>query len=151
MRSSTQRHKYVGGSVSRHNPSRYAKQVVYFITDGDAIKIGVASDVNDRREKLQVGNPRPLRILKTLQGSHSLEYELHHRFKKHHVRGEWFKADSTILKFIGVEEHEFSGTSKVSEDSTPVIRAHDNPFVSIQPSKVRLIESAKAMSNFYTT
>jgi hypothetical protein len=66
-------------------------QCVYFITDGEFIKIGVAVDPQKRLNGLQTGNPRQLRLLGTVPGGTSLERGLHACFQARHVHGEWFR------------------------------------------------------------
>jgi hypothetical protein len=68
---------------------------VYFISDGQFIKIGKANNVEKRMKELQIGNPHKLKILKIIKCSneHSA-YELERFFHSilHSVNksGEWF-------------------------------------------------------------
>jgi len=69
---------------------------VYFITDGDAVKIGKTSGwASERLKGLQVGNPRELKLLmvavaRGVDGTH-LEHMFHERFANYRIRGEWFE------------------------------------------------------------
>lgn len=65
---------------------------VYFISDGDYVKIGVATHVNERLRQLQTGNPRKLTLIKVLKSEkpYELENNLHDIFEKYRVNGEWF-------------------------------------------------------------
>jgi hypothetical protein len=72
---------------------------VYFFRAGDAIKIGVTRDVERRRRALATGSAVPLELLATLPGGRRLEKRLHERFKRFHVRGEWFRADEELLRY----------------------------------------------------
>lgn len=65
---------------------------VYIVTDGEAVKIGRAANLASRISSIQVGNPRQLTVLQTIQTRNAMELEatLHHKFKKQHIRGEWF-------------------------------------------------------------
>lgn len=67
----------------------------YFITDGTAIKIGVASSLSNRLNELQTANPReiiPLYVIQSDTQKESLEVEriMHKHFAKNNIRGEWF-------------------------------------------------------------
>jgi|13_taG_2_1085334.scaffolds.fasta_scaffold121632_2 hypothetical protein len=73
---------------------------VYFITDGEYIKIGKAKDPQERLNGLQTGNPKNLFIIATINGDEAVEYQMHHRFKQWHHRGEWFKATPEMIKKI---------------------------------------------------
>lgn len=78
---------------------------VYFIADGEFVKIGKANDVEQRKLSLETGNPRDLLTLGTIScdsesESYSLEKKLHHHFEPWHHRGEWFVVGPQILDFI---------------------------------------------------
>lgn len=66
---------------------------VYFILDPDrkCIKIGFSANVDARFENLQHGNPSPLRLLATVVGGRSREYQIHKRVRHLRLHGEWFK------------------------------------------------------------
>ena len=73
---------------------------VYFIQSGvdGPIKIGKANDVGRRMGDLQVGNPSELTILleipcKSPQHAGNMEKQIHRRFRKNRIRGEWFASD----------------------------------------------------------
>lgn len=76
----------------------YAEDVgicVYFITDGEYVKIGISNSLSLRISHLQIGNPRelkPLHIIPVsdLKEALALEKDLHNYFSKKKVRGEWF-------------------------------------------------------------
>lgn len=74
--------------------------MVYFITDGEFIKIGKANDPNQRLSELQTGNPKPLWIIKQIKGDEKQERRLHQIFKSWHHRGEWFKSTPEMLMKI---------------------------------------------------
>jgi hypothetical protein len=65
---------------------------VYFIADtkSNAVKIGVAKDVNLRLKSLQCANPNELTLLKVINGGYKKEKELHERFKNEQIRNEWY-------------------------------------------------------------
>jgi hypothetical protein len=62
------------------------------------VKIGRAADVGARLSALQVGTPHELRVLLVLDGDR--EAELHERFARHRIRGEWFAWCQEIRGFI---------------------------------------------------
>lgn len=72
----------------------------YFIQAGvdGPIKIGKADNPEKRLAELQTGSPESLRLIGKLQGDH--ERDLHNRFHKLHLRGEWFNPDVRLLAFI---------------------------------------------------
>ena len=65
--------------------------MVYLISDGTYTKIGVARNPKRRLVDLQTGSVVPLRLLGSIQGSFALEKQLHERYQKRRVRGEWFQ------------------------------------------------------------
>lgn len=77
---------------------------VYFIeaVGADAIKIGIARNVDRRLQGHQVSCPLPLRLLASAPGGMEEEKHIHHRFAHLLVRGEWFSAKSEIMAFIAV-------------------------------------------------
>lgn len=76
--------------------------MIYFVTDGTAIKIGYSIDgqVGRRIGKLQTGNPRRLRLLATCHGSKKAEKRLHRQFQTSALRGEWFRRSKDLLGFV---------------------------------------------------
>jgi hypothetical protein len=76
---------------------------VYFITDGEMIKIGfTAQSPQKRLAALQTGSPKPLSLLAfTPEWGRDKELELHQQFARLRITGEWFKIDSDIQHFLG--------------------------------------------------
>lgn len=78
--------------------------VVYFLQEGGPdgpIKIGMTTDWSEKRARaLQTGNSQPLKVLCFVPGGRATEAGLHHDFQRHHIRGEWYRADPEILGFI---------------------------------------------------
>lgn len=72
----------------------------YFIQAGadGPIKIGKADNPEKRVAELQTGSPDVLRLIGKLKGD--CEKDLHARFHKLHLRGEWFSPDVRLLAFI---------------------------------------------------
>jgi hypothetical protein len=77
---------------------------VYFIGTepkiGELVKIGVAFNPQARLATLQTAWPVDLRILAAAPGDRPLEDRYHRRFRKAHVRGEWFTITRAIKSEI---------------------------------------------------
>lgn len=73
---------------------------VYFIRAGSNVKIGFSTQPMDRLQSLQTSHPDKLEILCTIAGSRDTERDMHKRFAKFHVRGEWFRMSSEITAFV---------------------------------------------------
>ncbi len=76
---------------------------VYFVTDGEAIKIGVSTFLKLRLQDLQTSNHRTLQVIGTIPGGPDMERRLHKRFEHLWLRGEWYRAESELLSFIHEE------------------------------------------------
>lgn len=81
------------------------KYFVYFISDGDFVKIGVTNNIKLRLSELQVGNARKLDCIclipaKNRNSAFSLEHNLHDIYERYYINGEWFD----LLKFLDVDE-----------------------------------------------
>lgn len=68
---------------------------VYFISDGEFIKIGKSNNVERRLLELQTANPRKLKLLNTIKcenetSAFALESFLHSILQSVHQNGEWF-------------------------------------------------------------
>jgi hypothetical protein len=77
---------------------------VYFIKTGDAIKVGIASDLSKRVIGIQVGNPHKVELLHTIdtseENARKIESQIHELFRKTNLNGEWFHANQFIINFI---------------------------------------------------
>ena len=80
---------------------------VYFIQSiiGGPIKIGMSTDVAKRVETIQTMNPTEILLLSVIhtvdsKEAYSVELELHNKFKRHRLHGEWFKPVNSLLKCI---------------------------------------------------
>lgn len=85
---------------------------VYFITDGEAIKIGKANNPKSRLSGLQTSHHKPLAIISTMPGGLELEREIHVIFDGFRLRGEWFKDCVEIRDFI--ERHGVKAAQKAA-------------------------------------
>jgi hypothetical protein len=67
--------------------------VVYFIQDGESIKIGFCLKKPEKRlAALQTGNSNTLRLLGHVSGSEMHETLLHRHFSRFRIQGEWFSS-----------------------------------------------------------
>jgi hypothetical protein len=93
--------------------------MIYFIQHGDSgpIKIGFTKDDPNRRLGiLQVGNPEKLMCIKVIEGNIRDEHDLHHKFRQHFIRGEWFQPAEELVSFVNSQEEytEHSGLTPLS-------------------------------------
>ena len=73
---------------------------VYFITNGQEIKIGQSGAPLARMKDLQNSTPLPLQMLGHFRAHPDEEYRLHAMFRHLRVRGEWFRPDPELIAFI---------------------------------------------------
>ena len=76
---------------------------VYFITDGEFIKIGTTRvDVKKRLKQLNTGSSKQLYLLGYIYGDKKEEKRIHKLFEKDKIRdnGEWFLASDSLIDFI---------------------------------------------------
>lgn len=73
---------------------------VYFVTDGEAIKIGWTKHMVQRLSALQHPLRQELTVLGTMAAERHQETLMHHRFHHLRIRGEWFKMDPSITDYI---------------------------------------------------
>jgi hypothetical protein len=77
-----------------------AADVVYFIKAGTAIKIGRTTNLAARLRALATASAVPLELLAAVRGGRQLEARLHRQWQHFHLRGEWFRADEALLRFV---------------------------------------------------
>jgi hypothetical protein len=75
---------------------------IYFIeaTDTNRVKIGVASDPDERLAQLQIGCATELRLLHAMPGTREDERRLHREFRAYAVGGEWFEKGPSLYEAI---------------------------------------------------
>lgn len=83
-----------------HLPNADGRGSVYFISDGDTIKIGWSGAPLSRLNELQGANSKPLNLLGSIRGSIEDEQAIHRMFRDLHIRGEWFRSARHLLAFI---------------------------------------------------
>lgn len=82
-------------------PERYWQRTssrVYFLSDGELIKIGFSERPEFRKEDLEKEVGLPLTLIGTLPGGAMLESRLHRRFSDFRVRGEWFSITEDMAR-----------------------------------------------------
>lgn len=93
-----------GGRPTREKTAAQKKRdhVVYFVQYGKTrqVKIGTTRHVTRRVCGLRSGSPTGLHLLATVPGDEITEAEMHRRFRKYRLRGEWFRMEGALAKFI---------------------------------------------------
>lgn len=77
--------------------------MVYFISNGENIKIGYTSqDVEKRLHQLNTGSDTNLYLLGYIQGTKETEKYLHQKFGNLRIRqnAEWFRPSDELLDYI---------------------------------------------------
>jgi len=64
------------------------------------VKIGISNNPWKRLQSIQTSIPSPLKLVAQWAGNREDEQELHLRFKKFWVRGEWFRPEPEILNYV---------------------------------------------------
>ena len=73
---------------------------LYFLTDGNTIKIGRTGNPKERLSSLQVSNSNKLRFIKIFHNRGDYEFLIHAIFYELRLNGEWFKDDGQIRSYI---------------------------------------------------
>mgnify|MGYP003298784138 CR=1 FL=1 len=84
------------------------KSYVYLVSDGEYIKIGKATNIANRLNGIQTGNPRKCQVLaaipcKSGNSASVLENYLHTQYAKFRREGEWFD----LLGYIDIDDWNF--------------------------------------------
>lgn len=88
---------YINYCRSLHFEDIFENPVIYFITDGEYVKIGQSINPKNRLLSLRTANPRKLTLLTILKDIP--EPKTRSLFKDKHIHGEWFKFDTeTIIR-----------------------------------------------------
>lgn len=91
--------------MSRMKEKIRNKPCVYFISDGNGnCKIGVASDIYNRFQNMQVANASNLVILNleyydNIYDAYERERQIHGHLRPYNVRGEWF-SEKEVIQYI---------------------------------------------------
>lgn len=77
--------------------------ILYFIRMGEFVKIGKTTCLGERLKTLQTSSPYELAVLKAVKTADlTLEYRVHAACEALHVRGEWYRLEGGLAKFLGV-------------------------------------------------
>jgi len=73
----------------------------YFIQadSGGPVKIGKTGNPEQRLKDMQTGSPVKLMIIHII--NEDVESQMHRRFAKHRIHGEWFKPEGELKKYLG--------------------------------------------------
>lgn len=74
--------------------------MLYFLSDGEYVKIGFSDNVKGRIPDIQVSNPKDLSVELVIDGDYALEQKIHNDLRKYHVRGEWFSYSEVVKGYI---------------------------------------------------
>lgn len=118
------------------------KSCVYFITDGQYVKIGQTDNIEKRMKSLQTGNPKKLSLIHVIPTDEPnlIEWGLHKRYEKQRVRGEWFDILGEVLATRGLDDpyltpHDIELLLKVSHATVyKLITREDFPAIKIGKS-----------------
>lgn len=86
--------------TERYYGPDYMLGEVYFVTDGELIKIGYSGSAKVRMKALKSAAGKDLRLLKVVPGTRDDESRFHKLFQHLRVHGEWFRRDPELLAFI---------------------------------------------------
>jgi hypothetical protein len=73
---------------------------IYFIRSGDRVKIGYSRSYKNRTTSIQVSSPHETELLGTIHGDEDAERKLHARFDEYRERGEWFRIEGRLEKYL---------------------------------------------------
>lgn len=74
--------------------------MIYFISDGQYIKIGYSGNPEKALNELQKNSPKELKLLYTLSGSLKDKQILHKQLSETRVNGEWFKPSQPLMSLL---------------------------------------------------
>lgn len=80
--------------------SRRSTGFVYVAKCGKYHKIGYSKTPERRVESLQTGNPEPVVLVGTIEGTKDTELQLHQQFHAKRVRGEWFELTDEDVQWL---------------------------------------------------
>lgn len=94
----------ISASVAVFTAGKSSKRssLVYFIQCNSTknIKIGKSINVHERMKQIKGMTPSGIDLLATIDGDTDVEANLHKKFNKYSVHGEWFKPSRELMDFI---------------------------------------------------
>ena len=94
--------------------------MIYFIKQGQYVKIGYTENLSRRVKELQTASPQPLKVLLTIPGSRETEKALHSFFSSKRVNGEWLHYGSlnkvdTLANITEAADRKYSDITNLKE------------------------------------
>lgn len=122
-------------------------QIVYLIrnTVTKRIKIGTTRNITSRLQNLQTGNEAKLQVEAQCGGDTTYERQLHKRFAKQRVRGEWFTLTEDEIQQL---KDEFKNRACVCEAKTKKIGPWKKFFASVVVFSFTLLTLSKFLAIF---
>jgi DNA-binding XRE family transcriptional regulator len=74
--------------------------MIYFIKQGDYVKIGFTNRFKNRLNQLQVSSPIKLEVLAIIEGEKTNEKNMQEKFKHISTNGEWFMYCDELKSYI---------------------------------------------------
>lgn len=96
---------------------------VYFVAVGSFVKIGWSSQPFGRAADVDRGQPEPPNFILVCRGGRFMETLLHRTFRRHRVKGEWFRR-SPELDFVMVEAVVSGGLDLVALERLQDLQSH---------------------------
>lgn len=93
----------------RVKPKKPPVGQIYYLSDGDHIKIGFTSNWDKRKYAYSTYSPRELELVAIHPGTMFQEKRLHRMFKSHRVKNEWYSRSPEILDHIERTVRELNG------------------------------------------
>lgn len=128
---------------------KVSKPCVYFITDGEYVKIGVSRCLENRFNTLQSANPRELSVMAVIYPKNIFEIEsyYHLKYKGKRLHGEWFDIKAEVEQLI-----EESQKRKREEELRKEEERAEAAAKAAAEEEARRIEAEKNKYNkYYTT
>lgn len=86
---------------AKRSPAFWNKRgEIYFVQSGSAVKIGFGQSAPKRLSGLQTSSPDKLVLLGHIPGNRHIERFLHWQFRNLRIRGEWFKLEGELTRWI---------------------------------------------------
>lgn len=110
---------------------------VYFITQGNRVKIGFTTNLEGRLSGLQTGSHETLTMQASLLSFYEAERMIHRRFKADRIRGEWFNLTDEIEEFWD-DLLDYQGMNSAGETGNEFIANMVDVFVPLEALAIML-------------
>ena len=114
--------------------------MIYFISDGEYLKIGYTSgDVETRISALQIGNARKLQLVGYIDGGRETEAILHRVFHEFNVGGEWFLYNLEKIQAMNSDDDDsdnYDDNARLSARITGIWTKDDLPHLNLLRKKI---------------